>query len=782
MTSNSSSIHRRYTFGPYTLDSVRRLLWREGTLVPLTPKAVEVLAVLVERPGEVVEKDDLLRFVWPNAVVEENNLARHISTLRKALQQRRGQHDFISTIPGRGYMFVSPVVETDEVPPANTLVRQPEPPETTGPDAVATADLTTPSAGIPSNTRVEAVGPSGIRAASFARIALAGLAASVVLAGAAGAVLYSGHVKDPGPSRPELRQLTFDPGVQRDPTWSPDGASLAYAADSGGNMDLYRRSLADPTPVRLTTDPEDESQPDWSPDGQWIAYRSERDGGGIYVMPASGGTAQRVATFGFFPRWSPDGSRLLIRGSMLRAIDSGVFVVGRDGSRTIPVRPDLLRQFRAPHVAWHPDGKRVSIWGRYDRSKWSFVTAAIEGQDAVSSPIASTLVEDLRRQDVTLERFVWSKSARYLYFEGRSSDARGIWRVAIEPRTLAWKSAPERVSTGPAEYGDLAISADATRLAFTVRHDRTRVWSFPFAPEVGALTGEGQPVTPGGPAEYDAAAPLDGSRVAYRTVRGGRQELWQRSASGGNERLLASNAGATRSSPRWSRDGMRLAYLRSSVNSGDATVARAVAIIPAGGGAEQLLTLPPDAEVVPDDWSSDGSWILAACRLSARQPLGTCLLPSTGGTIRDVRVIASDPSRNLMCQRFSPNERWISFMAVAQPRSDVSTIFVMPAGGGPWIKVTAGDSYDDKPRWSPDGRVLYYLSARDGTLNLWGRRFDPDTGTTVGDAFRVTSFHGTGHGVSRELGRVEIAISSNRLFLPITESAGTIWMLDGVDR
>jgi DNA-binding winged helix-turn-helix (wHTH) protein len=203
MASNSSSIHRRYTFGPYTLDTVRRLLWREGTLVPLTPKAVEVLAVLVERPGEVVEKDDLLRFVWPNAVVEENNLARHISTLRKALQQRRGQHDFISTIPGRGYMFVSPVVETDEVPPPHTLVRQPEPPETTGPDAVATADLTTRSAGIPSDTAVEAAGPSDIRAASFARIALAGLAASVVLAGAAGVVLYSGRVKDPGASRPE---------------------------------------------------------------------------------------------------------------------------------------------------------------------------------------------------------------------------------------------------------------------------------------------------------------------------------------------------------------------------------------------------------------------------------------------------------------------------------------------------------------------------------------------------------------------------------------------------
>ena len=135
-----------------------------------------------------------------------------------------------------------------------------------------------------------------------------------------------------------------------------------------------------------------------------------------------------------------------------------------------------------------------------------------------------------------------------------------------------------------------------------------------------------------------------------------------------------------------------------------------------------------------------------------------------------------------MCQRFSPDERWISFMAVDRGQRDVSTIYVMPAAGGPWIPITDGANYDDKPRWSPDGRAIYYLSARDGALNLWGRRFDPSTGKTVGAPFRVTSFRGTGPTVPRQLGRVEIAISSDRLFLPMTESAGSIWMVEGVDR
>src|SRR5688500_3555938 len=105
MSKNYSVCSRRYRFGRYTLDPGRRLVWCDGVLLQLTPKAVEVLSVLVERHGQVVEKGDLLNFVWPNAIVEENNLARHVSTLRKALHEQRGHHDFISTIPGHGYMF-----------------------------------------------------------------------------------------------------------------------------------------------------------------------------------------------------------------------------------------------------------------------------------------------------------------------------------------------------------------------------------------------------------------------------------------------------------------------------------------------------------------------------------------------------------------------------------------------------------------------------------------------------------------------------------------------------
>ena len=108
-----------YRFGPFELDAAKRLLLREGEPVPLTPKVFDTLLVLVENSGQVLEKDELMKKLWPDAVVEENNLNQCISTLRKALQESAGEHRYIVTIPGRGYQFVASVTEppVDEAGP-----------------------------------------------------------------------------------------------------------------------------------------------------------------------------------------------------------------------------------------------------------------------------------------------------------------------------------------------------------------------------------------------------------------------------------------------------------------------------------------------------------------------------------------------------------------------------------------------------------------------------------------------------------------------------------------
>jgi eukaryotic-like serine/threonine-protein kinase len=100
-----------YSFGPFLLNSQKRILFRGDEPVALTPKALEILLALVSSRGEVLTKDELIEMVWPDTAVEEGNLNRNISTLRKALGELPDDHQFIVTVPGKGYRFVADVRE-----------------------------------------------------------------------------------------------------------------------------------------------------------------------------------------------------------------------------------------------------------------------------------------------------------------------------------------------------------------------------------------------------------------------------------------------------------------------------------------------------------------------------------------------------------------------------------------------------------------------------------------------------------------------------------------------
>src|SRR5262249_41923361 len=101
-----------YEFGPYRLDAAQRLLMRDGEVIPLQPKVFDLLLALVERHGRLLEKDELMRVVWPDAIVEEANLANNISILRKTLSEN-GER-LIETVPKRGYRFVADVKKLEE--------------------------------------------------------------------------------------------------------------------------------------------------------------------------------------------------------------------------------------------------------------------------------------------------------------------------------------------------------------------------------------------------------------------------------------------------------------------------------------------------------------------------------------------------------------------------------------------------------------------------------------------------------------------------------------------
>jgi Tol biopolymer transport system component/DNA-binding winged helix-turn-helix (wHTH) protein len=761
---------RCYAFGPFHVDVAKRQLTRDAVAVPLTPKVFDILVLLLQHRGEVVEKDDLVREIWRGQVVEENNIARHISTLRKALDD--GPHRWIATIPGRGYQFTGDVQELAA------------PSDSGGADVSQPADAHQP----PVEPRTE------VRPPATAAPSLRSWRSAVVIGGALAATLAAVYIgsargssgRETSPAGP-LWQLTFSSGWHGEPTWSPDGRMIAFSSNRAGNLDIWVQTVDGGDPVQVTKSPEHDWQADWSSDGQ-LVFRSERAGGGLFVAPALGGAEQQVASFGYQPHWAPDGSQILFHRSNFqgRVLTSReLYTVGRNGEPPRPVLADFLRHVTTFSAAWHPDSRRVSIWGLHVREGLTFWTIPLAGgmpvkssmTDAVRKSFAETGVRFTDAEDLPLQ-FVWSPDGDALYFEGTSRGVRNMWRVAVDPATLEWRSGPARLTTSADLHEGIALSADGRKMALAIRNERTRLWAFRIDPTGGRLLDEGAAITGD---TVDALAPVlsrDGTRLLYETERGDNQELWVRSLLDGRDTLLIGGSRYRRASPIWSFDDRHIVYLRTLPGADGTTDSdREVLTIPSAGGSEQQLrTHAPVARLL--DWSPDGTWLLAALqpRTGGRYELA---LVRTDGRGDEVRVIATDPHSNLWKARFSSDGQWVAYVAVTGP--GVSAIQVVRTTGGAPIQITGSDkTYDDRPRWSPDGRIVYFLSTRSGFLNMWARRFDPVEQKTIGDAFPVTHFDSPARMIPPRMVQLGVAMSRDRVILPIREASGNIWILEGV--
>jgi len=780
--------HRTYAFGPFVADTVTRRVWRDGRPVPITAKTFDVLVVLLEHRDRLVTKDELLDRVWPDTTVQENNLARQVSSLRRALGQRPDEADYILTVSGQGYRFVADAREIRELPPelhgANGS-HHPAPPESVAdfeaivaedlPDAPYAAPL--PEAALVTDT-VGRVDSSSAAPAARPRLrnTVAGVAA-LLLASALGATFAHRYGGEPE-ARRTLQRVTFDESaLPRDGSWSPDGQWIVFASDRDGNTDLWKQRIGQPDPIRLTTSAAGESQPRWSPDGRSIVFRSERDGGGLYVISTDGSDERLVSSFGYEPHWSPDSTQILFKRSMVLPDLPTLHVVGLDGHPARPVRPDVLSRFASLHAAWHPEGRAVSIWGTDHQGEMAFLTVGLETSDIAVSRISQPVREHLAA--MTPGRFVWAPSRRYLYFEGVTADTTNVWRIAVDPVTGELRDGPVRLTTGTGREADVDVSPDGRKILFTSNSSRTRLWAFPLDRVSRRTVGAPRPITERSTGEADFDVRADGSKVAYRAVRAGRNELWERSLGEGRERLLLSSPDGIVARPRWSPDGTTLAFLRCG-GEGSTPV---LVLLNADGSGERALTRSEEVEMLPSDWTTSGDSILGSCRFGRSDRYSTCLLPVAGSASRSTtRVIASDPRRNLFNQRFSPDERWIAFLAHDLAYNSTSTVYVIPAAGGAWRAMTDGTGFDDKPRWGPDGDVLYFVSNRDGVKNVWGRRFDTTNGTPVGEAFQVTSFRSPQFLISPQVVQMDIAVTATHLLIPMSESRGDIWILDQVDR
>ncbi len=456
---------------------------------------------------------------------------------------------------------------------------------------------------------------------------------------------------------------------------------------------------------------------------------------------------------------------------------------------------EVLRDFVVQHgggvlsAIWHPDGKRISIWLWHPSIGPRIWTVPLDGGAGVLTaipPEASRQFSDLNKTEFSDDfRFSWAPRADAVYFELTLAGTKNIWRLKVDPRTLVG-TALERLTTGQGPDIGPFVSPDGEQILFTAASRKVQAWVFPLDADRGRLLGPGTPTISASMEGWHPSLSRDGRQLIVAALRGGEEQLWKKTLPDGDEAPLMSD-GFIRSFPEWSPDGRHLVYSRRERSGKEFQFMEWESRLMAWSiedGQETPLTDPERAQMAVTDWSADGQTLLIwkLNEGTGRTEVWALSVSAAPHAQHSARRLIADPDYDIFQAHFSPDGQWIVFEGIKyHSTKDESTIYAVPATGGGWIRLTDGKQWDDKPRWSPNGKIVYFLSDRGGFLNVWSTRFDPAHGTTVGPASRVTSFDNPGLMVPTNISPVEISIGRDKLALTVAQVSGNIWAIGKVD-
>ena len=428
--------------------------------------------------------------------------------------------------------------------------------------------------------------PAGRPRRRVPRVAWGALA--LALAGAVALFVWLWGREEAPPQPGQIVRLTDLAGSETSPSLSPDGTLVVYAKSVDGDFDLFFQRVAGGNPINLTAEsPADDVQPAYSPDGQQIAFRSEREGGGIFLMGATGESVRRLTDFGFNPAWSPDGREIAVatenaHDPAVRLSFSRIFRIDVvTGARRPLAVPDGVQP------SWSPHGSRIAYWGLAQpgarRAIWTVPkdggTPAVVVDDAFYnwSP-------------------VWSPDGGFLYFASNRGGSMNLWRVAIDESSGRVLGEPQPVTTS--EWSALpSLSRDGSRLVYATNSGRSFVEQVPFDLETGQA-GPPALVYQGGRSIRSCDVSPDGAWLALWASSPAEDLLLIR-PDGSDLRQLTNDLARDRT-PRWSPDGRRLLFASNRSGKYEAWTIR-----PDGSGLTQLTKLP-DQPVLYPFWSPDG--------------------------------------------------------------------------------------------------------------------------------------------------------------------------------
>jgi Tol biopolymer transport system component/DNA-binding winged helix-turn-helix (wHTH) protein len=709
---------RLYEFGPFRLDVEEHLLLRHGQAVPLPPKVFETLVVFVENSGRLLEKDELIRLLWPDSFVEDGSLVRKISYLRKALKENETEQRYIETVPRVGYRFIAEVRSVPEAQPVNglTTTARIEPPAFHDHGQGASApwsenSITNAAAVHPAQSGPEIHIPNLRRRWRMrtAVLAISGVAALTLLA-------YLIYVQRRAPAMPLEQRQTIrltNSGQIRRQALSPDGKYLAYVLQEERQQSLWVQQTATASNVQIVPPAAVIYRSlSFSPDGNHVYYSYFGDIVPLFRVPTLGGLATKVMDDVDSPvAFSPNGQRMaFVRGYPARN-EIAIVLTNIDGTgeRILAVRKRPSR-FAFDGLSWSPDGEHLAVGvENFDQQTRHMRVVAVRVNDGQEIPIGA-------QQWFRVEQVVWT------------GDGRGVIAMAWDPSArvfggqlwyLPWpKGEVRRITNDLGDYESISLAASDALLT-TIQESRTSYFWVERAGAPGQAIQASSAIGESLSLELGIAWLPDG-RIVYGKNAGGNIDLWTMDAEGGKQRRLTTSPTAD-VLPAVSADGRTIVYVSYRDNRPH------IWQMDIDGKNQRPLT-DGIGETLPS-LSPDGRWLLYIS--PSQLPGKMWKMPLAGG--------ASEPINGYETYRalISPDGKWVAgSMYPSLDRSRLQ-LTVLPFEGKEPPRTFGIFTYLEQAwvQWSPDSRAIRYIDIQHNVSNL---RSQPIDG---GPSVPLTDFH-----------------------------------------
>jgi eukaryotic-like serine/threonine-protein kinase len=569
---------------------------------------------------------------------------------------------------------------------------------------------------------------------------------------------------DRKPTIRNLKQLTPAMDLSTSPSISRDGKIIAYASDrsGSGSSDIWVQHLPDGAPTRVTSDSAGADDPSLSPDGRIVVYTARRDRAGIYISNVDGGGEKLLVPGGRSPRFSPNGHFVLYwTGDDNQSMPSGrIYVIDPAGGTPVQLAVEFAD---ARDAIWNSDGRHILFKGCPTSSSvpacWDWWVTTIDGETPRDTKVLAMLAE---RKMVPMGEFGGWYGNTVLFNAARGREVH-LWEVVVSPLSAVVTGEPRELTPGDAREEVISSSlANDNVLALTDLSSAIHVWRIDHvtAPEhtkAYRVTGDAD-------MDLDPYISNDGRWLTFARGLSADRDLWVRDTLSGKETVFPA-AGSDKFSPVIDETGSTLAYETWEGGVPSVILARI------GGGQPARICVGCRT---PTGWFNGKTGLLLSDASNTQVEMFRL---DTG----HFQSVLNKQGAFVTGATWSPANHYVLFSVSADHQNgQIFAARFAPGASLPdphWIAITNPTESAQIPRWSGDGKTVYYLSNRDNSLCVWGRHFDSSIGRPVGAPFAVQHFHNQRFSLSGITSHsFNLSAARDSVYLNVAEMSGTIWI------